>query len=109
MEVVLDWIEHKVTTLFEGDREALKRMWSKQKHARDLKKFLTGPVQLLTITKTTSEFQVKAGKAKEDSGFPTLTLLKQEPKSLEMFVAHSQDREGNGQSMDPLELERRKP
>ena len=29
MEVVRDWIEHKVTTLFEGDRETLKRMWTK--------------------------------------------------------------------------------
>ena len=87
MEVVRDWIEHKVTTLFEGDRETLKRMWTKTP-GHDLKKFLNGPVQLLTITNTKIEFLIRAGKAKEDSEFPTLTLLKHEPKSLEMFVTH---------------------
>jgi len=87
--VVREFIEHKVTTLFEGDRETNKKSWRAcERYSSDLKKFLTGPVQLLTITNTTKEFQIKAGKAREDSEFPTLTLLKHEPKSLEMFVAH---------------------
>lgn len=88
MIVVRDWIAHKVTTLFEGNRETLQKMWDKTENSVDLKKFLSGPVQLLTITNTTKEFQIKAGKAREDNPFPKLSLLKNEPKSLEMFVAH---------------------